>query len=424
MPRADALLVTNCGQLLTLRGPAHPRAGSDMTELGLIRHGAVLMVGGSVRVVGTEARVGRAPEARRAVRVDAQGRVVMPGFVDSHTHALYPAPRVEEYAARIGGASYETIARAGGGIQASARRLRLTSEAALRRHLQRVLPLFLQHGTTTVEVKSGYGLDPQQEEKMLRAISSTDARLPLDVIPTLLIQDIPERMKHRRADLLTHVTSRLIPAVARRRLATFCDVFCDHGYFSVPEARAILTAAARAGLQLKMHAEQLHHSGAARLAAELHAVSIEHADHVTSADIRRLRRAGTIATLLPGSNFHLGWATYAPARALIAGHVPVALATNFNPGTSPTVNMQIILSLACSQMRMSPAEAVTAATINGAYAAGVGDRVGSLEAGKQGDLIIMDVSDYREIPYYFGMNHCRTVVKKGHVVWERGMTSF
>jgi imidazolonepropionase len=345
--------------------------------------------------------------------------VVLPGFVDSHTHALFAAPRVDDYVARIKGATYEQIAGAGGGIRASAGLMRRTSERDLTIHLNRVVRLFLEHGTTTVEVKSGYGLEISQEMKMLKVIREA-TRKGFDLVPTLLIHEVPARLKNDRRQYLDLVIGQLIPLVARRKLADYFDIFCDRGYFSMAETRRLLSEAARHGLKLKLHAEQMVHSGAAVMAARLHAISVDHLDRLTDIDIRKLQGTGTIATLLPGSVLHLSTGLYPPARRLIQVGVPVALATNFNPGSSPTLNMQMILSLACSQMRMSPAEAIAAATINGAYAVGRGDLVGSLEVGKQGDLTIMDVTDYREIPYFFGMNHCVTVVKKGQIAYQRG----
>jgi imidazolonepropionase len=286
-------------------------------------------------------------------------------------------------------------------------------------HLNSAVRRGFQYGTTTIEVKSGYGLEPAQELKMLRIIRGA-ARHGLPVVPTLLIHDVPARLRTDRARFIKLVADGLIPEAARRGAAEFCDVFCDRGYFSVEEARTILTAASRHGLKPKLHAEQLTHSGGAAMAAELRAVSVDHLDHVRDGDMARLRAAGTIATLLPGSVLYLGSSKYPPARRLIDNGVPVALASNFNPGSSPTLNMQLVLSLACSQMRMTPAEAITAATINGAHALARGDRTGSLEEGKAADLVIMDVSDYREIPYYFGMNHCVATIQRGRVVHPAG----
>jgi imidazolonepropionase len=411
------LVVINCGQLVTLRGPRRPRVCGEMEELRLIRNGGLVIRDGIIEVVGRISEVRRALHIRGAACLDARGRVVLPGFVDSHTHALFATARLDDYVARIHGATYAEIARAGGGIQASARQMKKATEARLRAHLRRVCSLLSEHGTTTAEVKSGYGLDLAQELKMLRVIRASNRGQRCELVPTLLLHDVPASFRRSRARYIRSVIVRLIPEVARRRLAEFFDVFCDRGYFSVAEARGMMTAAAGAGLKIKAHAEQLAHSGAAGMAAALGAVSVDHLDHLNQADIRRLARTATIGTLLPGSVLHLASGPYPPARALIEAGVPVALATNFNPGSSPTASMQMMLSLACAQMRMSPAEAITAATINGAYAVGRGDRVGSLEVGKQADVAIMDAADYREIPYFFGMNHCAAVLKRGRLVF-------
>jgi len=416
----NPLLIDNCGQLLTLQGEHRPRRRCEMGQLTLIQNGAVLIRNGMISSIGRAHRVRKDPQARHATILDAKGCVVMPGFVDSHTHALFAGSRVGEYVARIQGSTYEDIAQAGGGIQVSAKRMRAARLPGLVKQLQQTARQFLEHGTTTIEIKSGYGLEFSEELKMLQAIRTATSRLDLEMTATLLLHDVPPRYSTRRPVFLKRIIRELIPYVAREGLAEFCDVFCDRGYFSVSETAQLLKAASRAGLALKLHSEQLTHSGSASLATGLGAVSVDHLDHVKAADIKRMATSGAIATLLPGTNLHLGDARYPPARQIIDSGVPVALATNFNPGSSPTLNMQLILSLACSYMRMSPAEAIVAATINGAHAVKRGDRVGSLEVGKQGDLVIMDVPDYREIPYFFGMNHCVHVVKKGRIVWSKG----
>jgi len=417
--RRRPILLVDCGQVLTLAGPAGPRAGRRMADVGLVRGGSLLIRGGRIAAVAA----GRARPARAAGRgalvLDVGGRVVLPGFVDSHTHALFARSRVGEYVARIGGAGYEQIAAAGGGIQASARHTRAASERTLARRLAAVLARFLAHGSTTVEVKSGYGLEPAQELKLLRAIRRASAGSPVEVVPTLLAHAVPARFRSRRAAYLSLWLHRLIPEAARGGLAECFDVFCDRGYFSSAETRALLGAAAAAGLKLKVHAEQLAPSGAAALAAGLGALSVDHLEHLRARDIGCLRGAGTVATLLPGAAFHLNEGPAAPARRLIDAGVPVALATNFNPGSSPTLNMQMALSLACAGMKMTPEEAIVAATINGAHALGRGGRLGSLEPGKQADVVIMDLRDYREIPYYFGMNHCVAAIKAGALVYAR-----
>lgn len=397
------LLIRNCSQLLTLRGPA----------LGIIPRGAVLTNGANIVAVGTERAICRL--AKRAREIDARGGVVMPGFVDSHAHPVFAASRVEEFEMRLRGATYEQIAVAGGGIMNSVRKLRQCSEARLLDDLRDRAMQFLRHGTTTLEAKSGYGLDWASECKMLRVIRQANG--PLELVPTFLgAHTVPAEHRKHRGEYVRQVCEEMIPAVARDRLAEFCDVFCERTAFSVPESRRILAAAKRAGLKLKIHADQLTHNGGARLAAELGAVSADHLECATKVDARALKAAGVIATLLPAVTFHLGRGSYPPARTLIDAGVPVALATDFNPGTCPTPNMQLVIAIACSQMRMTPAEAIRAATINGARALCRADRLGSLEAGKQADVIVLDVADYRELPYYFGVNHCRVTIKRGTVV--------
>jgi imidazolonepropionase len=344
----------------------------------------------------------------------------MPGFVDSHTHLIFAGSRVNDYELRLQGKTYEEIAKAGGGIQSSAQRVREATPSSLQHQAQDFLEQFAAHGTTTVEVKSGYGLEIAQELKILRVIRSLQAATPLDLVPTLLaLHALPRSFRGRTAQYVEEVTSRLIPAVARQKLAEFIDCFCDRGAFSVDDCRRVLAAGKQWGLVPRIHAEQLARTGAALLGIELGAVSADHLDKLSPADIRTLAHSGTVATLLPGANFHLGLKQYPPARRLIDAGAAVALATDFNPGTSPTLNMQFIMSLACAQMRMTPAEAIAASTINGACALGRAARLGSLEAGKQADLIVLDVNDYREIPYYFAVNHCVLSVKRGKIVHSR-----
>jgi imidazolonepropionase len=341
----------------------------------------------------------------------------MPGFVDSHTHLVFAGSRVSDYEARLRGKAYEEIAREGGGIKLSARRVSEASVNSLVKQAQGFLEQFAAHGTTTLEVKTGYGLDVAQELKLLEAIRRLRKTSQLELVPTLLAAHaLPAEYAGRSDDYIETVIRDLIPAVASKKLAEFIDCFCDRGAFNVEQCRRVLTAGKQQGLVPRLHAEQLTRTGATRLALEFEAASADHLDKLTSADIRVLARSEVVATLVPGANFHLGLKDYPPARQLIEAGAIVALATDFNPGTSPTPNMQFILSVACSAMRMTPAEAIAAATINAAWALRRSDRLGSLEPGKQADLIVMDVGDYREIPYYFGVNHCRMTVKAGAVV--------
>jgi len=413
------LLIAHCRQLVTLAGPRETRRGRALGELGLVRDGAVLIHDGRIAAVGPTRRVERQPLARQAEKFDARDYVVLPGFVDSHTHLVFPASRAEEYEQRIRGATYEQMARRGGGILATVSMLRRAPAAALEAQARSWLAEFAAHGTTTLEAKSGYGLDLKSEIKILEVLRRLNRAGPLEIVPTFLgAHVVPRKYRKRPAAYVELLVRRMIPTVAARGLAEFCDVFCDRGAFTPAQARLILTAARVCGMEPRLHAEQLARTGGARLAAELHAVSVDHLERVNRDDIRRLARSTTVCTLLPGAVFHLGKTTYAPARALIEAGAAVALATDFNPGTSPSVSIPMALALACNQMRMTPAEAIAAATINSAHALRRADRLGSLEPGKQADLAGFALCDYREIPYYFGVNLCRWTIKRGQVIYD------
>ncbi|HUE24897.1 MAG TPA: imidazolonepropionase [Bryobacteraceae bacterium] len=398
-------LVRNARQLLTLRGDSGPRRGAALGELGIVPSGAVLIKDGLIVDAGPARRVEKLPAARRAREVDAAGRVVMPGFVDSHTHLVFGRPRLVDYEMRLAGASYAEIAAAGGGILSSVAAVRGMSAAQLEAQARDSLAAMIRHGTTTVEAKSGYALDEAGELKTLRVLAKLNGD-PLDIVPTYLGAHIPPPEYRGKADAyIDWMAAEMLPQIRRRKLARFVDIYCDDSAFTLDQSRRYLDCARRLGFGLKIHAEQFARTGAARLAVELDAASADHLEQAGEEDIRALAQSNTIATLLPGSVFHLGLRTYAPARALIEAGAAVALATDFNPGTSPTYSMQMALSLACTEMRMSPAEAIAAATINGAHALRMADRKGSLEPGKDGDVLILNVQDYRELPYYFGANN-------------------
>ena len=417
---AQFLLVRGARQLLTLRGPSGPRRGYALRDLGLIQDGAVLIRDGVIASVGPARRVENLSEARAATEIDASGRVVMPGFVDSHTHLVCGPARLLDYELRLTGASYQEIADAGGGILLSVRTVRSTPSSRLLLQARHTLEGFIRHGTTTVEAKSGYGLDEAAELKTLRVITALK-RGPLDVLPTYLgAHAVPPEHQAAPDDYVEWMCRYLMPEIRRRRLARFVDVCCERGAFTAGQARRYLGAAQKLGFALKVHAEQFAHTGGARLAVEMEAASADHLEYADQDDIVMLAASPTIATLLPAAVVHLGLDRYAPARALIEAGAAVALATDFNPGTSPTWSMPMILSLACAEMRMTPSEAISAATINGAHALRCGDRLGSLEAGKQADLLLMDVPDYREIPYHFGVNLVALTMKKGVVLYRQG----
>jgi imidazolonepropionase len=420
LPASRPLFFRNAAQLLTLAGPPVPRRGLALSELGIIRDGAVLTAGSKIARVGTTAELEAEARRLKAHAIDCRGCVVIPGFVDCHTHLVFAGSRMEDYEQRIQGRTYEEIARAGGGIALSARRLRQTTTRELVRQARQFLNEFAAHGTTTIEVKTGYGLDIPGEMKILKVIRQLRKISPLELVPTLLAAHaLPPEYEGRSKAYIELVVKRLIPPVAQKKLAEFVDCFCDCGAFSVEECRRLLAAGIRHGLIPRIHAEQLRHTGATRLAVKLGAASADHLDHVTDGDIRALADSEVVATLVPGANFHLGLGTYPPARRLIQAGAAIALATDFNPGSSPTLNMQFILSLASAAMRMTPAEAISAATINAAYALRRAERLGSLEPGKQADLVVMAVSDYREIPYYFAWNHCVMTVKRGQIIYSR-----
>jgi imidazolonepropionase len=417
------LLIRNIGQLLTLRGPAGPRRGVDLRELGIVQNGAVLTRDGKIVNAGSASEIESLDEARRAREIDAQGGVVMPGFVDSHTHLIFGPPRLMDFEMRLAGSDYHAIAEAGGGIRASMRAVRLLSVDQLAAQARRHLAEFARCGTTTLEAKSGYALDEANERKTLELLRALDGK-PLGVVPTYLGAHVtPPEFAARSDAYIDWMARRMLPMLREQRLAHFVDVYCDRGAFTLEQARRYLEAARALGFGLRIHAEQFASTGAARLACELGAASADHLEQATAEDAAVLGRSSTLATLLPGSVFHLALERYAPARMLIEAGAAVALATDFNPGTSPTVSMPMVIGLACRMMSMTPAEVIVASTVNGACALGLLDRIGTLEPGKDADLIVLDAEDYRELPYWFGMNPIAVTIKRGRIVYERGFVA-
>ena len=423
---SNPLLITGASQLLTLRGRG-PRRGSALANLGIIKDGALLVRDGKIASVGTRAKMEALPEASVAEQLDLGGRVVLPGFVDSHTHLIHAGSRAEEYELKIAGVSYEEIARKGGGILNSVKKLRTATSEALKLRARRALSQFAAYGTTTIEAKSGYGLDVASELKILRLHKELATEQPLELVSTFLgAHVVPAEYRGTSAGVKKYIallTETLIPEIAKEKLAEFCDVFCDRGAFTRQQAKQILEAGKRHGLTPRVHAEQLSRTGAAQLAVKLGAASCDHLEQINSSDIAALAKSRTVATLLPGCDFHLGLNHYAPARKLIDAGAIVALATDYNPGTSPTMSMPMILSLACTQLRMTPAEAIATATINAAYSLRRDDHIGSLGVGKFADLAVFEVADYREIPYYFGVNTCWMSIKLGAVVHAANKTT-
>ncbi len=416
---SQQLFVTHASQLITLMGPARPRVGAEMRELHIIEDGAVLIEDGVIVAVGPSHSISPRP-GQPVEEINANGQVILPGFVDAHTHPVFAGTRTDEFEMRAAGLSYQEIAERGGGIRSTVEKTRAASEGELVAATRRYLHWFLQNGTTTIEAKTGYGLSLEDELKLLRVIHDLNHEGPLELVPTLLAAHVvPPEYLERRDDFLRMIIQDLLPLVGRQRLAEYHDVYCETGAFTVAETRALMLRAAEVGLKLRLHANQFTASGAAELAAELGAATADHLEQVDLETIEALVQAGVIAVLLPGAIFHLGSQQYPPSRHMIDSGLPVVLATDFNPGTSPIPNMPMILSLACTQMGMTPAESITAATINAAWSLDRGDRLGSIEVGKQADLCLYDCSEYREIPYFGGVNLVSQVIKKGCLAYSK-----
>ncbi len=420
VPQNSPLLLVNIGQLLTLRSAettAGPRRGAHLKQLGIIEDAAVLCVGGRIAAVGTT----RDALGDRWIKVhkrdlrelDCGGKVVLPGLVDSHTHPVFAGPRLVDFEKRITGATYEEIAAAGGGIRSSLQGVRKTPKTMLAELCLRAFGEMMAQGTTTVEAKSGYGLSVDAEMKSLQVIEAAAQHWPGTVVPTLLgAHVVPPEYKEKRREYLDAVCEEMIPQAAKRKLATFVDAFVEQGAFTAEESARIFETAVAHGLGVRAHVCQLN---TARLdwLWRYRPASVDHMDHVDKRDLPELAKRDTVATLLPGADYFLGVRHYPEARNLIDAGVPVALATDYNPGTSPTPSMPFVMSLACTQMKMSPEEAIAASTINAAHALRVAELKGSVEAGKDADLAIFDVRDYREIPYWFAAEKCVGVVIAG-----------
>jgi imidazolonepropionase len=414
------LLLNNIGQLLTLRGEAAPRRGSALGEIGLIEDAAVLCSGGKILATGPKGAVLRDPWLRKNKRkvqeLDCRGRVVVPGLIDCHTHPVFAEPRLVDFEKRIGGAGYEEIAAAGGGIRSSVAAVRRTSRNELGKKVLAALNAMLEQGTSVVEAKSGYGLTMEDEIKSLEAIRDAARHWPGEVVPTLLAAHVVPNEYAGRADAyVRQVCEEMIPLVAKKKLAKYVDVFCDRGAFTLEQSERILAAARNHGLGTRAHVCQFTPAKLAPL-LEHQPASLDHMDCVHAEDISLLARGDTVAVLLPGANYFLGHKEFPDARRLIDAGVPVALATDYNPGTSPTPSMPFIISLACTHMKMTPAETIAAATVNAACALRLQDRKGSVEAGKDADMAVFDVKDYREIAYWFAWNRCVAMVVAGRVV--------
>jgi imidazolonepropionase len=405
----SSLAFLHASQLVTLTGPKRPRAGKELSELGIIRDGGILVRDGKIDGVGPSDEIEK--KSKGVEIVDLGGRLALPGFVDAHTHLVFGGNRLDDFERRARGETYEQIAKAGGGIWSTVEKTRAASEDELFRLAQKRIEWFLKCGTTTIEAKSGYGLTLEDELKILRVVRRLSEKGSVEVIPTFLgAHAVPrETSPDKYVDL---VINEMLPRAAKEKLAEFCDVFCERGYFDIEQSRKVLSAAKKLGLKLRGHVDQLSDSGGAKLMAELGATTADHLEKTDEQGIAALKSANVQPVLLPGSVYALGSTSYPRAREMIGAGLAVVLATDFNPGSSPTPSMPMILSLGCTQMKMSPAEAISAATINAAYSLNLGDRVGSLEPGKLANIAVFDCEDYREIAYWFGLPQTHSVYAK------------
>jgi imidazolonepropionase len=412
----NSLAVLHASQLVTLTGPRRARIGPELSELGIIRDGGMLIRNGTIERVGASDEIEK--NVGDAEVVDAGGRVVMPGFVDAHTHLVFAGNRLDDFERRARGETYDQIANAGGGIWSTVEKTRAASELDLVTQAKRHANWLLSCGTTTVEAKSGYGLTVEDELKILRVMRQLNEEVPLEIVPTFLgAHAVPRELSPD--EYLDVVITEMLPRAIAEKLAEFCDVFCELGYFNIDQSRKILSAAKKVGLSLRGHVDQLTNSGGAKLMAEMGATTADHLEQTDEQGIAALKKANVQPVLLPGSVYALGSSRYPRAREMIEAGLAIVLATDFNPGSSPTPSMPMVLSLACTQMKMSPAEAITASTVNAAYSVNRGDRVGSIEPGKLANFVIFDCKDYREVAYWFGMPQTHSVYVRGDCVLNR-----
>jgi imidazolonepropionase len=408
------LAILHASQLVSLAGPKRPRTGAKLSELSIIRDGGMLIRDGKIDIVGSSPEIER--KSKDAEIVDLGGRVVLPGFVDAHTHLVFAGNRLDDFERRARGETYEQIAKAGGGIWSTVEKTRAASEEQLFTRARKRVEWFLRCGTTTIEAKSGYGLTIEDELKILRVIRRLNEETLLEIVPTFLgAHAVPRGTSPE--EYVDLVIDKMLPRVRSEKLAEFCDVFCEGGYFDVEQSRKILGAAKKLGLKLRGHVDQLTNSGGAKLMAELGAKTADHLEKTDEQGIAVLQAANVQPVLVPGAVYALGSTTYPRAREMIEAGLAVVLASDFNPGSSPTPSMPMILSLACTQMKISPAEAITAATTNAAYSLNRGDNIGSLEPGKHANFAVFDCDDYREVAYWFGFPQTHSVYVKGERVF-------
>lgn len=416
MKKAD-LIIKNAKELLTLQGPDKARIKEEMNKLGIIVNGAVAVTDGQITEIGESDYITEKYTSEKMI--DASGKVVMPGFVDPHTHPVFVHTREKEFEMRLQGKTYVEISKAGGGILSSINAVRQATEDELYELAEKRIRKMIQCGTTTLEAKSGYGLTTESEIKMLQVIKKLQNHLPLDIVPTLMgAHEIPLEYRTDRNGYIQLMIQEMMPEVKKLGLAKYVDIFTEDHVYTVEESRVILQAAQKLGFEVRMHADEIMPIGGAELAGELQAVSADHLGACSDQGIEAMIKGGTIAVLLPGTLFSLGHKNYARARDMIDMGLPVAIATDYNPGSCNCDNMQFIITLSCIQMKMSIPEAITASTFNAACAIGMNHVVGSLEPGKQADILIMDMPSYQFLPYHFGSNNVQTVIKKGEVIFN------
>lgn len=412
-----SILIKNASQLVTCTGSDRPRRGNEMSYDILIEDGWVAIAGDRIVGIGKGDIPREIEVGADTLVIDARGKVVAPGFVDCHTHLVHGGSREMELAMKLEGVPYLEILKRGGGILSTVRATRAASEEELYQKAKKSLDIMLLHGTTTVEAKSGYGLNLEDEIKCLKVAKRLHEEHPVDIVSTFMgAHAIPEEYRDAREEYIDFLIEEVMPCVMRMGLAEFCDVFCEEGVFSIEESRKILSRAGEMGYRLKIHADEIEPMGGAELAGELGAISAEHLLAASDKGLKKMKEGNVIAVLLPGTSFNLDIGKYARARDMINLGLPVAVATDYNPGSCPTENIQLIISLACLKMKLMPEEVLTAATINAAHALGRGNQVGSIEVGKKADIVVLDVPNIHYLPYHFGINHVDKVIKNGRLV--------
>ena len=407
------LILQNINQIVTCAiGLEKYKSGKKMREIGLIENGNVKIVDDKIVKISK----GKIKPTKDDVVIECENNVLMPGFIDAHTHLVFAGTREDEFAMRIEGKSYQEIANSGGGILSTVQKTRLAEKKDLKKSAREILNKFLKHGTTTVEIKSGYGLDFKNEIKLLEVIRELEVEELISIVPTFMgAHAVPPEFKNKKEEYLKLIVENMIPYVGRKKLAKYCDVFCEQNYFSVDEARYIFNAAEKNNLKLKLHSDEINNIGGTRLAKEFKISSIDHLEKINDKDLEILQKSKSVAVLLPGVSFNLNHG-YAPARKIIDANIPVAIATDFNPGSCMNYSMPLTMTIASTQMQMTIEETINASTINAAAALDLSEKIGSIEVGKTADLILLEIPNYKYLNYHFGENHVKSVIKSGVIL--------